>query len=158
MFGSWVSKVLYLIPDSFSSLGLSLERTWLMHEKLFCSCSYPSRHWSAMNTPWIACAAEPFSFCYRSIASVGGRAGSPLLPCLGTNKIRCFVVLRAEGSAFIVVCAAGYKWSRECTKAGCYIERARTCCKDGGAAASLRLGLDLGDRQIDHMVSYRHQL
>ena len=40
------------VPDSFSSWGLSLERTWLMHEKLFCSCSYPSRHWTALNTPY----------------------------------------------------------------------------------------------------------
>ena len=60
------------------------------------------------------------------------------------NKM--FVLLRAEGSAFIVVCAARYKWSGECTKAGVYIERARTCCKHGWAVASLWLSLDLGDR------------
>ena len=59
-------------------------------------------------------------------------------------------MLHAEGSAFIVVCAAGYKWSGECTKAGVYIERAQTCCEHRSAAASLWLGLDLGDRQYIH--------
>ena len=55
MFGSWVSKVLCLIPDSFSSLGLSHKRTCVMHEKLFRSCSYPFGHWSALNTPCYLC-------------------------------------------------------------------------------------------------------
>ena len=55
MFGSWVSRVLCLIPDSFSSLGLSRKRTWLMHKKLFRSCSYPCGHWSGLNTPCYLC-------------------------------------------------------------------------------------------------------
>ena len=55
MFGSWVSKVLCLIPDSFPSLGLSHKITWLMHEKLFRSCSYPFGPWSALNTPCYLC-------------------------------------------------------------------------------------------------------
>ena len=48
---SWVSKVLCLIPDSFSSWDLSHVWTWCMHEDPFHSSSYPSRHWSAMSTP-----------------------------------------------------------------------------------------------------------
>ena len=106
---SWVSKILCLIPDLSSSLGLSHVRTWCMHKNPFHSCSYPSGHWSAMNTPWFILAVQSsslsaadlvcllgeaagsllqlflFSFCHQSNASVGGRAGSPLPPCLSTN-------------------------------------------------------------------------
>ena len=83
---SWVSKVLCLIPDSSSSWGLSHVRTWCMHKNPFHSCSYPSRHWSAMNTPGLPKQSVLFSFCHKSSVSVGGRAGSLLPPCLSTNK------------------------------------------------------------------------
>ena len=56
------------------------------------------------------------------------------------------VLLHAVGSAFIVVCAAGYNCGGECTKAGAYIEREQTCCEHRRAAALLWLGLDVGHR------------
>ena len=45
----------------------------------FRSCSYPSGHWSAMNTPWFTCGRSS-SFCHWSSVSVGGRAWSPVRP------------------------------------------------------------------------------
>ena len=45
------------------------------------------------------------------------RAGSPLPPCLGTNK-QAGVVLRAVGSAFIISAVSGTVVSGECTKLG----------------------------------------
>ena len=43
--------------------------------------------------------------------------------------MRCVVVLRAVGSAFIVSLCCWVQVCVECTKAGAYIERVQMCCE-----------------------------
>ena len=62
MFGSWVSKVLCLIPDSFPPW------VWAIKEPGWCtrnfrSCSYPFGHWSASEHSLLPVRLSLFSFC-----------------------------------------------------------------------------------------------
>ena len=117
MFGSWVSKVLCLIPDSFSSLGLSRKRTWVMHEKLFRSCSYPCGHWSALNTPCYLCGwASSLSASDLVLLSEEELVHRCHHVSVQINKI--VVVLRAVSSAFIICAVSGTSMHGECTKLG----------------------------------------
>ena len=125
MFGSWVSKVLCLIPDSFSSLGLSRKRTWLMHEKLFRSCSYPFGHWSALNTPCYLCSwASSLSASDLLLLSEEELVHRCHHVSVQINKM--FVVLRAVSSAFIVSAVLGTSMQWGMYKAEVYIGWAQT--------------------------------
>ena len=115
MFGSWVSKVLCLIPDSFSSLGLSHKRTWLMHEKLFHSCSYPFGHWSALNTPCYLCGwASSLSATDLPLLSE-----EELVHCCHHVSVQINKMFGVVGccwfSLYCILCC-WYRWSGECTK------------------------------------------
>ena len=103
-------RVLCLIPDSFSSLGLSRKRTWVMYEKLFHSCSYPFGHWSALNTPCYLCGwASSLSASDLLLLSEEELVHRCHHVSVQINKM--FVVLRAVGSAFIVSAVSGTSMS-----------------------------------------------
>ena len=172
---SWVSKVLCLIPDSSSSWGLSHVRTWCMHKNPFHSCSYPSGHWSAMNTPglylsiWSSSlsaakssvsvrgrAGSPlwlflFSFYCQSNTSVGGRAGSLLPLCLGTYTDRVWFMCCCMLLVQPLLSSAGYryKYGRMYKCGGlCWVSmdmQVRSC----SLATMVSGGLDLDARGLD---------
>ena len=158
MFGSWVSKVLCLIPDSFSSLDLSRKRTWCIHEKLLRSCSYPCRHWSALNTPCYLC------------GWASSLSATDLLLLLEEELVHhCHHVSVQINKMFVCCCVLSVQPLLSCAVSGTsavgnvqvwglmYGEHGRTRSKHGctseheWAVASLQLGLDIGDRHRVHL-------
>ena len=71
------------------------------------------QHW----TLFITFAAEPLLFLHRSSTSVGGRAGSPLPPCLST-KNKFGVCCACCRFSLYYLCHVGYSSEWECTKLG----------------------------------------
>ena len=100
------------------------EPVWCMR-KLFHSCSYPFRHWSALNTPCYLCGwASSLSASNVLLLSEEELVHHCHHVSVQINKMFCCVVC-CQFSLYCL-CCVGYKYEWGMYKAGVYIGWART--------------------------------